>query len=50
MPKRAWISSIAQADSDIKTLISVLKQYGIEGHGHVWTDDVDKMSDRKSVV
>lgn len=44
MPKRAWISSIAQADSDIKTLISVLKQYGIEGHGHVWTDDVDKMS------
>lgn len=44
MAKRAWISSLAQTETDIKTLISVLKHYGIEGHGHVWTDDPDKMA------
>jgi len=44
MAKHAWISALAQSETDIKTLIAVLKQYGIEGHGHVWADDPDKMA------
>ncbi len=40
----AWISSIGQSEADIKGLISILQQYGMEGRGHVWNDDTAQMA------
>jgi hypothetical protein len=44
MNKKAWISSLTESKDAAGPLIKTLKTYGINGTGHVWEDNLDRMS------
>lgn len=44
MVKRVWISAIHGLETEVRTLVTILKNYGLEGQGHVWMDDVSQMA------
>jgi len=41
--KTVWITSIVSSEDIVKNLFSKLKTYGIDGKGHFWVDNLEKM-------
>lgn len=41
--KKVWITSLAQDESRVQTLMSLLQTYGLQPGGHFWLDDLAKM-------
>lgn len=44
MAKKIWLSSLVRAEEDIKKIITQMKTYGIEVHGHFWEDNLANMA------
>ncbi|MBW1902490.1 MAG: hypothetical protein JRJ20_12760 [Deltaproteobacteria bacterium] len=42
--KKIWLSSLVPSEDVVKEVMSQLKTYGLEAHGHFWEDDLDKVA------
>lgn len=42
--KKVWISALVQDKEKAGALMGVVRQYGLEGNGHFWTDDLKNMA------
>ncbi|MBN1636423.1 MAG: hypothetical protein JW920_07910 [Deltaproteobacteria bacterium] len=42
--KTLWLTSLISSEEMVKTLMSQLKNYGLELKGHFWADDLEKMA------
>ncbi len=44
MKKKFWLTSLAGSSEAVQRIMASLKGYGLEGDGHFWEDDLDKMA------
>lgn len=44
MKKKIWLTSLARSPEAVQGVMASLKAYGLEGEGHFWEDNLDKMA------
>ncbi len=42
--KKVWVTSLVKSEEIVKQLMTQLKTYGLEGNGHFWEDDLEKVA------
>ncbi|HON22247.1 MAG TPA: hypothetical protein PKV74_00620 [Syntrophales bacterium] len=42
--KKVWITSLEKDQKDVQRLLGTVRQYGLNGDGHFWVDDLEKMA------
>ncbi len=44
MKKKIWLTSLEKSEKDVQQILASINKYGLDGDGHFWEDDLEKMA------
>ena len=42
--KKVWITALDRDETKVSLIMKLVKQYGLDGNGHFWVDDLKNMA------